>query len=300
MRYYQYSTLYILLRWFVIYPQLPVIDCFSPSILSTSISTSTSTSTSFQFNTPSLINTNIPQQTHYHSNIINNIHPPSHTLLHHHPSDAYSSDDTLFSTSTEKIPLDILYENKLYQIYSVKGETILSALERARASPDPNTRIPLPPIPHDCRRGNCLTCSGRLLCQTSSSKSSNVLKHISSSSFTSPAAFAASAATSTAVDSSYDKIKRGEDGLNPGMSRDMEMAGFVLLCSSYVVEEGVRIEIGMKEEAWDLAYRGKLEGQEAQLMGVEASAKTIRQAAEKNVPKWIDQAEETLKRTSSM
>jgi len=199
------------------------------------------------------------------------------SLLYHHPSDTYFFNEPTISQN-EKIPLDIIYENKLYQIETLKGETILAALERARASPDPKIRIPLPSIPHDCRRGNCLTCSGRLRCKTGITDNNqqeeanvNVITNVASSSFTSPAAFAASAATSTAVTSTYDSIKRGEDGLNPYMSREIEMAGFLLLCSSYVVGEGVTIEIGVKEEAWELAYHGKIAGEEAQLMGVEVS-----------------------------
>lgn len=167
--------------------------------------------------------------------------------------------------SSIKIPIDIIYENKLYQIQAIKGESILSALERARASPDPNIRIPLPPIPNECRRGNCMTCSGRLLCSaTRELRESNVATLPLDKAVTKTYRF-------STCDDENGSLLRGEDGLNPYLSKEIQTAGFVLLCSSYVVGEGLTIEIGLKEEAWEFAYTGKMTSEKAQSIRVAVS-----------------------------
>lgn len=204
-------------------------------------------------------------------------------ILNHHNPNTDTSHTSTFNSNVQ-IPMNIIYENKSYKIQAMKGESILSALERARASSDPNIRIPLPPIPHECRRGNCLTCSGKILCSTKSKKDYNDSDVLSPSS-------------SSNVSQSENNLIRGEDGLNPYMSKEIEMAGFVLLCSSYVVGEGLTIEIGCKEEAWEFAYYGKMMEDEAKLVRTAAAAKSVRLAAEKNIPKWTKQTEQTLKKT---
>jgi len=190
------------------------------------------------------------------------------------------------------IPMEIVYENKHYQIQAIKGESILSALERSRVSPDPNIRIPLPPIQMECRKGNCLTCSGRLL----QSRSPPPQPQLPQDSHTTVDDKRHCSKQSSTCSTSCSLI-RGEDGLSPYISKEIQNAGFVLLCSSFVVGEGLTIEIGCKEEAWDFVYYGKMTGQEAEYDRAAASAKSIRLTAEQNIPRWTEKTEQILKQT---
>ena len=112
-------------------------------------------------------------------------------------------------------------------------------------------------LPFDCQRGNCLTCSG-------------LVKEGSSS------------------------IVRGDDGLAPAVGDNLRKKGFVLTCSSYVVGEGVKIELGQNEAAWTETYQTQPESGMPD-MGNAAAAKALRLAAEKDVPKWARDTEKTLK-----
>lgn len=112
-------------------------------------------------------------------------------------------------------------------------------------------------LPFDCQRGNCLTCSG-------------VVKEGSSN------------------------IVRGDDGLAPAVGDNLRKKGFVLTCSSYVVGEGVKIELGQNEAAWTETYQTQPESGMPD-MGNAAAAKALRLAAEKDVPKWAKNTEKTLK-----
>ena len=112
-------------------------------------------------------------------------------------------------------------------------------------------------LPFDCQRGNCLTCSG-------------LIKEGSSS------------------------IVRGDDGLAPAVGDNLRKKGFVLTCSSYVVGEGVKIELGCQNDAWTETYKTQPESGMPD-MGNAAAAKALRLAAEKDVPKWARDTEKTLK-----
>ena len=112
-------------------------------------------------------------------------------------------------------------------------------------------------LPFDCQRGNCLTCSG-------------LVKEGSSS------------------------IVRGDDGLAPAVGDNLRKKGFVLTCSSYVVGQGVKIELGQNDAAWTETYKTQPESGMPD-MGNAAAAKALRLAAEKDVPKWARDTEKTLK-----
>ena len=112
-------------------------------------------------------------------------------------------------------------------------------------------------LPFDCQRGNCLTCSG-------------LIKEGSSS------------------------IVRGDDGLAPAVGDNLRKKGFVLTCSSYVVGQGVKIELGQNDAAWTETYKTQPESGMPD-MGNAAAAKALRLAAEKDVPKWARDTEKTLK-----
>lgn len=114
-------------------------------------------------------------------------------------------------------------------------------------------------LPFDCQRGNCLTCSG-------------LVKEGSSS------------------------IVLGDDGLAPAVGDNLRKKGFVLTCSSYVVGEGAKIELGQNDAAWTETYQTQPESGMPD-MGNAAAAKALRLAAEKDVPKWARDTEKTLKKS---
>ena len=114
-------------------------------------------------------------------------------------------------------------------------------------------------LPFDCQRGNCLTCSG-------------------------------------IVNGGSSSIVFGDDGLAPAVGENLRKNGFVLTCSSYVVGDGVKIELGQNDAAWTETYKTQpslgMPG-----IGNAAAAKALRLAAEKDVPKWTRDIEKTLEKS---
>mmetsp|Transcript_37878 Transcript_37878/g.55810 ORF Transcript_37878/g.55810 Transcript_37878/m.55810 type:complete len:265 (-) Transcript_37878:405-1199(-) len=151
-------------------------------------------------------------------------------------------------------PVTVSYDGLTCDIIVQSGETILAALERNGVS----DLLCLTTVPHECRRGNCLTCTGA---HREGSNTSNLV--------------------------------RGEDGLAPKVSKDAK--GFVLTCSSYVVGEGVKLDLGLNHEAWDELYSDRLKGDDADRIGLEAIAKLHRLTAENNIQKWREELEKQLK-----
>jgi ferredoxin len=152
---------------------------------------------------------------------------------------------------------EVSFEGRTCKVPIQSDETILSAMERALISASLTQ-----PVPSDCRRGNCMTCSG---------------KHLPGS--------------------RKESLLRGEDGLSPHMSRELKRKGHVLLCSSSVVGEGLKLQLGTAETCWREMFRDRLENEEAQLKGRAAMAKTIRLSSERNVEKWTEETEKILDRS---
>jgi len=159
------------------------------------------------------------------------------------------------SASKDSYQVEITLDGKT-SIISVKpGESILNALEQ-NSSQDFSVSF----IPHECRRGNCLTCAGRHL---DKSVSSNLVQK--------------------------------ENGLSPEVSDALfEDGKYVLTCSSYVIGDGVKLELGANTLAWDVIYRNRLKNEEVERMNLEASAKAMRLAAERNVEQWKLKTERLL------
>lgn len=72
-------------------------------------------------------------------------------------------------------PVHVYHQGYSATIYVREDEPILSALERQSTFPNNNnnsegTSLALSHIPHECRRGNCLTCSSRILSSTTYNK----------------------------------------------------------------------------------------------------------------------------------
>lgn len=166
-----------------------------------------------------------------------------------------SSDD---DNREEQYSVQVSFEGRSCEIDVWPHETLLAAMERTGAA----DRLSLPSLPSDCRRGNCLTCSGR---------------HVHGS--------------------EEESLVRGEDGLSPHMSREVQKAGYLLTCSSFVVGDGLKIELGENNDVWQAMYRTRVEDEMAEHIGRAAKARVIRRAAESNVPKWTRQTKKVLDQT---
>ena len=114
----------------------------------------------------------------------------------------------------------------------------------------------IPDVQSDCRKGNCLTCAG---------------SHESGSQTTA--------------------LLRGTDGLSPHMSRELEKRGHLLLCSSYVKDDGLKLKLDSNHRAWDEMYRQRFEDENTRLLGLEAVAKVMRLRSEANVEQWTEETE---------
>lgn len=162
--------------------------------------------------------------------------------------------------NNQEYAVQVSYEGQSCEILVQPHETLLAAMERTGAA----DRLSLPSLPSDCRRGNCLTCSGR-----------------------------------HAKGSNESSLVRGDDGLSPHMSREVQRAGYLLTCSSFVVGNGLKVQLGENEQVWENMYRNRLEDERAVHIGRVAKARVIRKAAESNIPKWAKQTLKVLEETDS-
>mmetsp|Transcript_3702 Transcript_3702/g.8352 ORF Transcript_3702/g.8352 Transcript_3702/m.8352 type:complete len:233 (+) Transcript_3702:106-804(+) len=161
--------------------------------------------------------------------------------------------------SQEGHKVEVSYEGRTINVAVRPNETILMALERTGAADE----LCVSSFPQDCRRGNCLTCTGRIKEGTASSAN----------------------------------LVRGEDGLAPHVSKDLARKGYVLTCSSFVVGEGLKVELGQNADVWEDTYRKRYENSDSEKVGMHAQAKLLRLVAEGDVPKWTKETEETLERS---
>ena len=119
-------------------------------------------------------------------------------------------------------------------------------------------------IPSDCRRGNCLTCAGM---------------HVDGS-----------------VQAS---LVQKENGLSPDMDAFLLTKKYVLTCSSYVVGNGIKLQLGINDKVWDVMYKDRIqEGEKVQRLCQEASARAMRKAAQANIEDWKRKTEKTLREFS--
>ena len=157
--------------------------------------------------------------------------------------------------------VQISYEGRSCTITVERDETILTAMERAGA---PDT-LGVPSLPYDCRKGNCLTCTGRHTPQSN------------------PLSVARTTDTS--------------DGLSPHMSHQVNTAGYVLTCCATVVGPGVQLNLGKNEDAWKMMHQTRLQDDEATRVHRECVARVMRLRAEQNIPRWTEVTEKVFKKT---
>jgi hypothetical protein len=180
-------------------------------------------------------------------------HPPDEQQQEHHQQQ---------HQPLKEYTVQVSYEGRSCPVMVRSDETILAAMERSGTA----DQLSLPSLPHDCRRGNCLTCTGR---------------------------HGVKSATE-AVQLSADG-----DGLSPYLSEQFQRRGYVLTCSSHVVAEGVSLELGTNEFAWRDLYQTRLEqdATERQQMGREVLARAIRKRDERNLSRWAAETEAALQKS---
>lgn len=138
--------------------------------------------------------------------------------------------------------LTISHQKSVTTIPINSSETILQAMERFKA----NNKLSIPSLPHDCRRGNCLTCSAIVGSDTLSS------------------------------------VQVRNDGLAPSIKKKLLESRMIPTCSAYVTGD-VLVEIGASDEVWRKVWQDEDEGVSVRR---ESSAKAIRLNDERNISQW--------------
>jgi ferredoxin len=181
-------------------------------------------------------------------------------------------EDELKST-TSSIPtrflVNITYDSCTCTIEVESEETILSALERAKAC----LAYDFPPscVPFDCRRGNCLTCAAKIVHNP----------------------------TTSTIPST--PLLQTNDGLSPAMSRQLQSWGCVLTCCSYVTGHGLHLELNANRDVWKHVYQWQLANDPAiQSISRAALARTVRKSAERNIDRWIMETEQSFHVSSQL
>jgi len=176
--------------------------------------------------------------------------------------DRFEDDDDEENNDTTEYTITVHYEDSSCDILARSDETILTALERNQISLE-RLGLPNSMIPSDCRRGNCLTCTG-----THASVSSRL-------------------ASGTAV------VCDG-DGLSPHMSRTIQEKGYILTCSTRVVGEGLQLNLGENHKVWRDIYQDRLEEEPTQSAKWAAMARSKRRSDERNKARWEKHMEELI------
>jgi len=174
----------------------------------------------------------------------------------------------------QEYPVKIQHQGHSATIYVHENEPILQALERQSAfstnchtvavgaddgtdTSEESSALALSNIPHECRRGSCLTCSSQIV----QSNSHNLLANVDS-------------------------------GLSPTVASALTESGFILTCCSYVTGPGVVLELDQNDTAWDLVYRKRPSDEGSKQAALEGQARLLRRVNEKNVGEWKSRMEE--------
>jgi len=171
----------------------------------------------------------------------------------------------------QEYPVKIQHQGHSATIFVHNNEPILQALERQSAfstscsnidadkRKDPSevsSSLALSNIPHECRRGSCLTCSSRIV----QSNSQNILANVDS-------------------------------GLSPKVASALTESGFILTCCSYVTGPGVVLELDQNDTAWDFVYRKNPSDEDSKQAALEGQARLLRRRDEKKMEDWKNRME---------
>jgi hypothetical protein len=78
------------------------------------------------------------------------------------------------------------------------------------------------------------------------------------------------------------------------MAQQVEEAGFVLTCSSYVSGPGLQLELGQNDDAWQQLWSRHFQGEEVQSTARAAVARVMRFRAERHLEMWAAETEKML------
>jgi len=171
----------------------------------------------------------------------------------------------------QEYPVKIQHQGHSATIFVHENEPILQALERQSTfstncptadvnggedSSDESSSLALSNIPHECRRGSCLTCSSRIV----QSNSQNILANVDS-------------------------------GLSPTVASALTESGFILTCCSYVTGPGVVLELDQNDTAWDFVYRKNSSDEDSKQAALEGQARLLRRRDEKKMEDWKNRME---------
>mmetsp|Transcript_29656 Transcript_29656/g.45353 ORF Transcript_29656/g.45353 Transcript_29656/m.45353 type:complete len:266 (+) Transcript_29656:117-914(+) len=186
------------------------------------------------------------------------IHEHEETVCQSPQAQAQAQSQALSQSLSQSLSytVEVIHQNMKTTVNVSPDETILQALERSNV----HDTLALPSLPNDCRRGNCLTCSGR---HTPESQVHNV------------------------------EIGEEEHGLSPSMKNTVEKKGVVLTCCSHVTGDGVQLELGVNDEVWRSVYASG-DDKEGERIRTDAVAKTMRLNDERNLKKWAKKTERML------
>lgn len=164
---------------------------------------------------------------------------------------------------TRSYPVQIIHHGRKTTINVHENEPILQALERQSTIADGRDQkaLALSNVPHECRRGNCLTCASRAV--KSSTTDQNLVANV-------------------------------DNGLSPTISSELTKSGYVLTCCSYVTGEGVVLELDQNNEVWDVVYKQRLSDGDTKQVALEAQARLLRRVDEENVEKWKNKMKKVL------
>lgn len=188
-----------------------------------------------------------------------------------------NNDDMGLQTGESGNLVRILHQGHTATIFVRKDEPILHALERQSTSSNISihpqslgvgngesndilkhqSSLALSHVPHECRRGNCLTCSARL---QSTSHERNLLANV-------------------------------DNGLSPTIDNELTQSGYILTCCSFVTGPGVILELGKNDDVWEAIYRRRIRNGDSTQLGMEARARLLRRVDEENVGRWKRQME---------
>jgi len=200
----------------------------------------------------------------------------------HHPSTEFAVQPLQLSAQSvaedatgiiQEYPVKIQHQGHSATIFVHNNEPILQALERQSTfstscsrkdvdkgedPSDASSSLALSSIPHECRRGNCLTCSSRIV----QSNSQNILANVDS-------------------------------GLSPTVASAFTESGFILTCCSYVTGPGVVLELDQNDIAWDFVYRKYPSDEESKEAALAGQARLLRRTDEQNVEDWKNRMKDT-------
>jgi len=161
-------------------------------------------------------------------------------------------------------PVQIHQEGHTATIYVRNDEPILHALERQSIVASSSMSIP-----NECRRGNCLTCSSRVVIPNNNNNEG----------------------LAVARQQKNALLANVNNGLSQTVASEVTNSGIILTCCSYITGPGVESELDQNDNVWDLIYRRRI-CPSSTTARLEAQARLLCRVDEDNVDTWKRKMEE--------